>query len=143
MFRIRHAVDELGPPYLSYREFVTSPRFWEVVQMGLDQVSWRTERVIQIMFGPAKWMDWLVSRLFDHRSMLSWSWTALSYPFLALPAWAFVGWGLDGFFGRLAIGWKAAAASGLLVVAAGIWLAEARIWMLLFMIPALACWRRR
>jgi hypothetical protein len=143
MYQVRHALEGMGPPQLGYREFVVSPRFWDVVGMALDRASWQAERTLVVLNGPARWVDLVVSRWIGHRGLMPWSWIAVSYPFFAMPAWGFVGWGLDGLAGRVSVGWKTAAVSVLLVMAAGIWLGEARVWMILFGAPALAWWRFR
>lgn len=66
---------------------------------------------ITLMNAPAYWIQYPVSLVIGHKpnwypaSLGSAAWRVLSFPFFAIPAWMFVGRGIDAFFKHRRISW--------------------------------------
>lgn len=85
---------------------IPSDRFLPV---AFDRAGWWAEKPITILNAPAKFVEVFVSLLVAHKgnwhpaSFLSSTWHALIYPVYALPAWLYVGVGVDALMGRCLI----------------------------------------
>ena len=82
---------------------IPSDRFLSV---AFDRAGWWAEKPATILNAPAKFVDAVVSLLVARKanwhpaSLLPSAWHALIYPIYALPAWAYIGLGIDAGIGR-------------------------------------------
>jgi hypothetical protein len=82
---------------------IPSDRFLAV---GFDRAGWRAERPITILNTPAKFTETLVSLVIARKgywwppSLPQSTWHAVVYPIYALPAWIYIGFGIDALIGR-------------------------------------------
>ena len=73
---------------------------------ALERVSYRYEHTIQAANFPGIVIEILISlplswpAVWHHNGLTAATWRTLSYPFFCLPAWWFLGRGLDGLVGR-------------------------------------------
>lgn len=74
---------------------------------ALQKAAWGAHGILTILNAPASIGEVVVALLVSHttswepNSMAPSLWRSLTYPFYALPAWWYVGRGIDGMLGRL------------------------------------------
>jgi len=104
--RLKHAANGSHSVYLVFRTYqvnVPSNRF---LPFSLDSVAPPAEKLITILDAPAKFVEIAVSLIFFRTGnwlpnwLLRASWRSLIYPIYALPAWIYVGRGIDALLGR-------------------------------------------
>jgi hypothetical protein len=113
-FRLKQMAHGAGSVSLSSEEFamtIPSDRF---LAIAFDRAAWWAAKAIFTLDAPAKFVEVFVSLVVAHTtkwypaSMLSSTWQALIYPTYALPAWFYVGRGIDAAMGRCRVrGWNA------------------------------------
>jgi hypothetical protein len=105
-FRLKQMAHGAGSVSLSSGDVVMtipSDRFFSV---ALDRAGWWAEKPATILNAPAKFVESFVSLLLGHKanwhpaSLLPSTWHSLIYPIYALPAWVYVGLGMDAGIGR-------------------------------------------
>ena len=91
---------------------IPSNRFLSV---AFDRAGWWAEEPVTILNAPAKIVEAFVSLIVAQKanwypaSLLSSTWHSLIYPIYALPAWLYVGVGIDALMGRCLVRrWNAA-----------------------------------
>ncbi len=67
-------------------------RGWELTALNLP--GFVLELLLSVRTWPSSWQP---------AGLTLWAWRALSFPLFALPAWYYVGIGIDGLFGRIAL----------------------------------------
>ena len=113
--RLKQMARGAGGVSLSVGEFVMKIPSDRFLPVALDRAGWWADKPITILNAPAKFVEVFVSLLVAHKgnwfpaSFPSSTWHALIYPVYALPAWFFVGVGIDALMGRrLVRRWNAA-----------------------------------
>jgi hypothetical protein len=105
-FRLKHAAHGTGSVLMSSGDMamrIPSDRFLSV---ALDSAGRWAAKPATILNVPAKFVEIVVSLLVAHKanwhpaSLLPSTWHALVYPIYALPAWAYIGLGIDAGIGR-------------------------------------------
>jgi len=106
LFRLRYFPNNSGPIR------IVSTALKDLLPLAIRGATFGAVRSIVIFNAPAKFLDVAISLLISHRgnwypvSMGRDGWEAISYPFLAVPAWCFVGRGLDFLSGKRRAGLK-------------------------------------
>lgn len=113
--RLKQMAHGAGGVSLSVGEFVMKIPSDRFLPVAFDRAGWWAEKPVTILNTPAKFVEGFVSLLVAHKanwypeSFLSSTWHVLIYPVYALPAWLYVGVGIDALMGRcLARRWNAA-----------------------------------
>ena len=113
--RLKQMAHGAGSVSLSVGEFVMKIPSDRFLPVALDRTGWWAEKPITILNAPAKFVEVFVSLVVAHKanwypaSFLSSTWHALIYPVYALPAWLYVGVGIDALMGRCRVRrWNAA-----------------------------------
>jgi hypothetical protein len=117
-----HGSDSVSFGTTPYRFVIRSDSFFRFAFMSA--AMWAI-KPITILNAPAHFVDLLISYAVSRKPF--WSpnffgmaaWQCLTYPFFAIPAWSYVGLGLDAFFDRRRIGKKSMVLSLLLSVIFG------------------------
>jgi hypothetical protein len=95
-----------GSVSLTFGEFVMIIPPDRFLHVAFDRAGWWAEKPLTIANAPAKFVETVVSLLVARKgnwwplSMLQSTWHALIYPIYALPAWIYVGVGIDALIGR-------------------------------------------
>ena len=168
-YSFKHAAHGSDTVYITTSDLTISIPSTDFTRFAFIAAAFRLEKIIIVLDLPGHFGDLAISYLVSHKP--SWYpypltkevWRCFTYPFFALPAWWFVGLGIDTFLGRRRVGRKGLAVSlvlGLIfaVVAAGlrfgltpeerleqdqlsIYIMGLALWSLLFLIP-FAAWLR-
>jgi len=166
-YSYKHAARESGSLYLGTTTtgFVIQPRNY--LRFAFMSAGLRTQIPITILNAPAHFVNLPISYLMSRGPF--WSpyflgpagWRCLTYPFFALPAWCFVGFGIDALLGRKRVRNTNLVLSVFLAILFGIFAAALRfgladdpglvagltegftLWTLLFAIPFAAWLRQR
>ena len=105
-FRLKQMAHGTGSASISYDDIVMTIPSDHFLAVAFDRAGWWAEKPITILNTPAKFVEIFVSLLVAHKansypaSLLSSTWHALIYPIYALPAWVYVGLGIDAGIGR-------------------------------------------
>ncbi len=113
--RLKHMAHGAGGVSLAVGEFVIKIPSDRFLPVALDQAGRWAEKPVTVLNAPAKFVEAFVSLLVAHKanwypeSILSSTWRAVIYPVYALPAWLYVGVGIDALMGRRPVRrWNAA-----------------------------------
>ena len=104
-FRLKQAAHGAGSLFLSSGDVLTMIPSDHFLSVAFDRAGW-AERPATILNAPAKVVEIVVSLLVAHKanwhpaSLLPSTWHALVYPIYALPAWVYIGLGIDAGIGR-------------------------------------------
>jgi hypothetical protein len=105
-FRLKQVAHGAGSVSLSSGEFSMTIPSDSFRAVAFDRAAWWAAKAIFILDAPAKFVEVFVSLVVAHTtkwypaSMLSSTWQSLIYPIYALPAWFYVGRGVDAAMGR-------------------------------------------
>jgi hypothetical protein len=114
-FRLKQMAHGTGSVTLSSEEFAMTIRSDRFLAVAFDRAGWSAEKPLTILNASAKFVEVLVSLAVAHKvywypaSFLRSTWHAIIYPIYALPAWIYVGMGIDNGISRRPISrWNAA-----------------------------------
>jgi hypothetical protein len=105
-FRLKQIAHGAGSAALSSGDIVMTIPSDDFLSVAFDRAGWWAEKPATILNAPAKFVEVFVSLLVAHKgywypaSLLPSTWHALIYPIYALPAWVYVGLGIDAGIGR-------------------------------------------
>lgn len=105
-FRLKQMAHGAGSVSLSSGDIVMTIPSGRFFSVSLDRAGWWAEKPATILNAPAKFVESFVSLLLAHKanwhpaSLLPSTWHSLIYPIYALPAWVYVGLGIDAGIGR-------------------------------------------
>ena len=105
-FRLKQMAHGAGSVSLSIRDIVMTIPSNRFLSVALDRAGWWAEKPATILNAPAKFVEVVVSLVVAHRanwhpaSLLPSTWHSLIYPIYALPAWFYLGRGIDAGIGR-------------------------------------------
>ena len=105
-FRLKHMAHGARSVSLSLRDIVMTIPSDRFLRVAIDRAGWWAEKPATILNAPAKFVEVVVSLLVAHKanwhpaSLLPSTWHALIYPVYALPAWIYIGLGIDAGIGR-------------------------------------------
>ena len=112
--RLKQMAHGTGSVSLSSGDFEMTIPSDHLLSFAFDGAASWAEKPLTILNAPAKFVELFVSLLVAQKakwypaSLLSYTWHALIYPIYALPAWLYVGMGIDAGMGRrLVRGWNA------------------------------------
>jgi hypothetical protein len=104
--RLKRMVHGAGSVSLSTSDIVITIPSDHFFSVAFDRAAWRAEKVATILNAPAKFVEIFVSLLIAHKANWypAWlppsTWRAVIYPLYALPAWVYVGLGIEAATGR-------------------------------------------
>jgi len=105
-FRLKQMAHGAASVSLSSGDIVMTIPSDGFLSVAFDRAGWWAEKPATILNAPAKFVEVFVSLLVAHKgywypaSLLPSTWHALIYPIYALPAWVYVGLGIDAGIGR-------------------------------------------
>ncbi len=112
---LRQHAGTTGSVRIQFGQFVQIVPREKFLSYAFERATYSTQRVIVALNAPAAFFAALVSWLVAHRprwtpeGLMPWQWIALTFPIYGLPAWSFVGWGVDVWMRRrrmpASIGW--------------------------------------
>ena len=104
--RMKQMAHGSGSVFVASGEFVMTIPADRFLSVAFDRAGWWAEKPVTILNAPAKFVETLVS-LIVARTVYWWpplllqsTWHVLVYPIYALPAWIYVGLGIDAMIGR-------------------------------------------
>jgi hypothetical protein len=104
--RLRQAAHGTGSVSLTFGEFVMTIPSDRFLHVAFDRAGLLAEKPLTIVNAPAKFVEIVMSLVVARKgnwwppSLLQSTWHALIYPIYALPAWIYVGVGIDTLIGR-------------------------------------------
>jgi hypothetical protein len=107
--RLKQVAHGAGSVSLSSGDMVMTIPSDHFLSVALDRAGWWAEKPATVLNAPAKFVEVVVSLLVAHKanwhpaSLLPSTWHALIYPIYALPAWVYIGFGIDAGIGRCPI----------------------------------------
>jgi hypothetical protein len=105
-FRLKQMAHGAGGVSVSSGDIVLTIPSDRFLSVAFDRAGWWAEKPATILNAPAKFVEVVVSLLVAHKanwhpaSLLPSTWHALIYPIYALPAWVYIGLGIDAGIGR-------------------------------------------
>jgi hypothetical protein len=105
-FRLKQMAHGAGSVSLSSGDIVMTIPSDRFLAVAFDRAGWWAEKPATILNAPAKFVEVVVSLVVAHKanwhpaSLLPSTWHALIYPIYALPAWVYIGLGIDAGYGR-------------------------------------------
>jgi hypothetical protein len=106
LFRLKRMAHGAGSVSLSSGDIVMTIPSDRFLAVAFDRAGWWAEKPATILNAPAKFVEVVVSLVVAHKanwhpaSLLPSTWHALIYPIYALPAWVYIGLGIDAGYGR-------------------------------------------
>jgi len=104
--RLKHMAHGSGSVSLASGEFEMTISSDHFLSIAFDRAGWSAEKSITLLDAPAKFVEIIVSLVvartgnWHPASLLTSTWHSLIYPIYALPAWFYVGHGIDALFRR-------------------------------------------
>lgn len=104
--RLKQMAHSSGSVSLGSGEIVLTIPSDRFLSVAFDRAGWWAEKPVTILNTPAKFVETLVSLVVARKgywwppSLVQSTWQALTYPIYALPAWIYVGLGIDALIGR-------------------------------------------
>lgn len=104
--RLKQAAHGAGSLALTSGEFVITIPSDRFLSVAFDRAGWWAEKPLTIVNAPAKIAETVVSLIVARKgywwpsSLPQSTWHALIYPIYALPAWIYLGFGIDALIGR-------------------------------------------
>jgi len=104
--RFKQVAHGSGSVSLASGQFVMTIPSDRFLWVAFDRAGLRAEKPVTILNTPAKFVEPLVSLVVARKgywwppSLLQSTWHALIYPIYALPAWIYIGLGIDALIGR-------------------------------------------
>jgi len=131
-FRLKHAAHGASQLFFAGGEFQWTVNSDEFLAYSFQIASRRAEKLLVILNSPAHFVDLVVSILSSgrwsssHLAMIAWR--SVTYPLYAIPAWIYVGKGLDALLrneriGRVRLVTSAVLTALTLFLSIGLWLA--------------------
>jgi hypothetical protein len=105
-FRLKHMAHGSGSVSLTSGDFQMTISSNHFLSVAFDRAGWSAQKSITVLNAPAKFVEIVVSVLVSRTgnwypaSFLRSTWRSLIYPIYALPAWFYVGLGIDALLGR-------------------------------------------
>jgi hypothetical protein len=105
-FRLKHAAQGSGSVSIMGADIQMSISSEHFLSVAFDHAGWAAEKAIITLNASAKFVEVAVSLIVSRtgnwqpKSLLSSTWRSMIYPIYALPAWIYVGHGIDALRGR-------------------------------------------